>query len=401
MLRTLQSTGFIVLIKILLNCLSLISALTIGLAGSASASDGPAAPLKPSIAPLQTAHTFAQVQEGGRTSTLLVVAMGKDAVHAIDLSAMRQHYSADAFNVIEQFSAATLDQLARRTQEVRSYPIDRLLNVGPRGVRHIAAGTNYTAHGEETGLDEAFLFPKLSPATGPRAKVSAAPGTLLDYEVELCARFDREIRSMADFDAARKGFFLCGDFSDRATLVRNLNLQDILSGDGFPDAKSGPDRFPAGALLVVPHDWERFVDSVTISTWVDGKRRQYAQASDMIKDLRTIVQETLAEAGTRTWSFRDGRIPMIERGAIGTDSAILTGTGEGVIFQEPDETVMKSVMGAPDRAAQLVQIERYLAAEQAKRIYLQPGQQVRYESNYLGRIVSDVVASAPSGVPGR
>ncbi|MET0208496.1 MAG: hypothetical protein ABW220_05610, partial [Burkholderiaceae bacterium] len=108
--------------------------------------------------------------------------------------------------------------------------------------------------------------------------------------------------------------------------------------------------------------------------------------------------ETLGQAGTRTWSYAGGRIPMVARQAIGTESAVLTGTGDGVVFQEPEPAVIKAVMGAKDRAAQRAQIERYLAGEAARRIYLQPGNRVRHSSNYLGWIDATVVAA---GAPAR
>ncbi|WP_306397092.1 fumarylacetoacetate hydrolase family protein [Telluria beijingensis] len=352
-----------------------------------------ATPAGATLAPIAQAHTFAQVRQGDQVHTLLALKMtpGAGTLTAIDLSAASGSYSPDAFDVIARFDAAALDALASQGQDARAYPIERLLGVGPRGLAHIAAGTNYPAHGEEVGMHEAFLFPKLSQAGGPRTTVAASPGALLDYEVEVCARFDRELRSTADFDAARKGFFLCGDFSDRATLVRNIDLAHPASGDGFADAKSGPDRFPTGALLVVPRDWKAFLQGVTIATHVDGQQRQQARAGDMIKDLRAIVSETLDEAGKRTWSYAGGRIPMVARAAIGTGSAVLTGTGDGVVFREPEPAVIEAVTRAKDRAAQLAQIERYLAGEAAKRIYLQPGNRVRHSSNVLGWIDTTVV----------
>ena len=354
-------------------------------------------PAKPALAPLQSAHTFAQIHQGKEIATLLIIELSTDSVRAVDLSAMNKHYSRDAFDVISRFTPAELDGYASRPQGIRSFPINQLMGVGPRGLAHIAAGTNYPEHGKETGMDEgAFLFPKLSPADGPRTEVATAPGVLLDYEVEVCARFDREVRSLADFDAARKGFFLCGDFSDRATLFRNINLSNPYSGDGFADAKSGADRFPVGPFLVVPRDWKRFLSSVTISTYVDDNLRQQANAGDMIKDLRTLVEETLAAAGTRTWSYQTNRIPMINRPAIPTDTAILTGTAEGVVFREPSPKLIKEIMAARNRVEQLVIIDRYVSEEDARRIYLQPGDRVRHESNYLGWIDTKVVA-APSG----
>jgi 2-keto-4-pentenoate hydratase/2-oxohepta-3-ene-1,7-dioic acid hydratase in catechol pathway len=352
------------------------------------------------LAPLDQAHTFAQLRQDAGTSgpsTLLVLSLAREGVSAIDLSALSGLHGLDAFDVVKRFDSAALDALARQPQRARRYPWSRLLGAGPRGLAHVAAGTNYPAHGEETGVEGAFLFPKLAPASGPRMTVATAPGVLLDYEVEVCARFDRELRSMADFEAARKGLFLCGDFTDRATLVRNIDLRNIASGDGFADAKSGADRFPTGPFLVVPRDWKAFLAEVTIATHVDGRPRQGARAADMIKDLPAIVRETLQEAGARTWSYRGGRIPMVERAAIGTESAVLTGTGDGVVFREPGAAVMKEVMTARDRAAQLAVIERYLAGEAARRIYLQPGNRVRHSSNYLGWIEAGVVAAPVAG----
>jgi 2-keto-4-pentenoate hydratase/2-oxohepta-3-ene-1,7-dioic acid hydratase in catechol pathway len=348
------------------------------------------------LAPVETAHTFVQVRKGNVVSTLLVVGLSGASVTAIDLSELAGLNSTDAFDVISRFSTAQLDTLARQPSRTHTHPLAQLLGVGPRGVAHIAAGTNYPEHGKEVGVDSAFLFPKLAPASGPRSTLIAEPGALMDYEVEVCARFDRELRSVADFDEARKGFFLCGDFSDRATLVRNINLKDVTSGDGFPDAKSGSDRFPVGPFLVVPKDWKAFLAGVVIETYVNGERRQHANASDMIKDLRTIVKETLDQAKTRDWSYKGGRIPMVERTAIGTGSAVLTGTGEGVVFKEPGPKVINALMSAASREQQRGVIENYLAGELSKGIYLRAGNAVQYSSNYLGSIDTDVITATPS-----
>jgi 2-keto-4-pentenoate hydratase/2-oxohepta-3-ene-1,7-dioic acid hydratase in catechol pathway len=345
------------------------------------------------LAPLDTAHTFAQVSQNDRLHTLFVLKISGTDVVAINLSELSGLHGPDALDVIKHFDATKLDSMAREPGRTQRYALADLAGVGPRGLDQIAAGTNYPAHGEEVGMADAFLFPKKSPAIGPRSALSVAPGTMMDYEVEICARFDRELRSDADFDAARKAFFLCGDYSDRASLIRNLNLKNVFSGDGFADAKSGFDRFPVGPLLVIPRDWKAFLKEVEIETHVDGKRRQHAYARDMIKDLRVIVQETLAESGTRTWSYQGGRIPMVSRAAIGTDSAILTGTGDGVVFNKPDAATMKSVMTAKDRSGQLAAIDRYIAGEVDKRIYLQPGNTVIYTGKYLGSIHTTVVAA--------
>lgn len=224
--------------------------------------------------------------------------------------------------------------------------------------------------------------------------MTAAPGVLLDYEVEVCARFDREIRSLADFDASRIGLFLCGDYSDRAALFRNIDLRDPYSGDGFADAKSGADRFPAGPFLVVPRDWRAFLAATTLQTRVDGRLRQDVRAADMIRNLRDIVGEALAGAAEgRTWSYRHERIRALRRDAIPTSTAVLTGTGDGVVFREPRPELVAELLQAADRPAQRTIIDRYIGEEDARRIYLQPGNRVRYQSNYLGWIDTEVVAA--------
>ncbi len=285
----------------------------------------------------QGALTFAQVDDGSRLSTILVVGISNDHVEGINLSSISHHYARDAFDVVAGLSWEKVERIASAKTAVRSFPIAQLVGVGPRGLAHIAAGTNYPEHGEETGMDHGvFLFPKFSQATGPIGQITTAPGVLLDYETEVCARFDREVRTMVDFEASRKGFFLCGDFSDRATLFREINLKNSYSGDGFADAKSGPGRFPTGPFLVVPGNWEAFVAKVNFKTIIEGETRQNVDAADMIKDLHTIVQETLTESPSRSWSYASGRVPMLRRAAVGTESAVLTGTGDGVVFREPD-----------------------------------------------------------------
>jgi len=338
--------------------------------------------------------TFAQVNEENRLSTLLVTGMGDTHVQGIDLSRISNHYAQDVFDVVNGLTWDQVERIARAGQGVRSFPKVDLVGVGPRGLAHIAAGTNYPEHGKETGMDEdAFLFPKFSQATGPAGYAETGPGVLLDYEAEVCARFDRPVRTMADFEEAKKGFFLCGDFSDRATLFRGINLKNPYSGDGFPDAKSGPGRFPTSQFLVVPRDWEAFLAQVNFKTYVDGEKRQDVNASDMIKNLRTIVKETLAEGSTRTWSYASGRVPMVQRSTIGTESAVLTGTGDGVVFRAPSPELIGKLMAAPNRKRELEIIDAYVEEEDATRKYLQIGNTVRYTSNYLGWIDTRVVST--------
>lgn len=66
-------------------------------------------------------------------------------------------------------------------------------------------GTNFPEHAEEASSGSVFQFPKFGARSPARTTVKREDGILLDYEVELCGRFDRDITALDDFDAATKG----------------------------------------------------------------------------------------------------------------------------------------------------------------------------------------------------
>ncbi|VUD46012.1 hypothetical protein TDB9533_00738 [Thalassocella blandensis] len=346
------------------------------------------------------ALTFAQTNEDDRRSTILVLDIFENRISGVNLSHLNNNYSENIFDVVAGVGWEEVKEIAKKAKNTKTtfkeevISIAQLIGVGPSGLSHIAAGTNYPEHGKETGMNNgAFLFPKFSAASGPMGSVSADSGILLDYEAEVCARFDREIRSTDDFESARKGFFLCGDFSDRATLMRNINLKNPYSGDGFPDAKSGIGRFPTGPFLVVPKDWKKFLAHLKFNTLVNNEPRQKVNASDMIKDLKTIVLESLAEGSTRTWLFEQARVHMIQGQVIGTEMAILTGTGDGVVFQEPSQDLINQLVAAKNRSQELSIINAYIESEIKLDKYLQPDDTVIYTSNFLGKIETKVTSA--------
>ncbi len=351
------------------------------------------------LASPQDALTVAQIRRGEAITTLLVVRVDGTHAQVIDLSALSGLDDSNPFSVVGHFEREILEKMASSPSKLIKFPISELLPIGPVGTRQIAAGANYPEHGAEAEIDEVFLFPKISKITPPVSRIATGPGVLLDYEVEICARFDRSIRSMADFEAATVGLFLCGDFSDRAELARNVDLKNVASGDGFADGKSGDDRFPVGALLVLPKDWKTFLRTTSISTHVNDERRQFATGGEMIKDLRSLVAAALKYGATRTWNYAGGRIPLFDAGVgISTDVALLTGTGEGVVFRPPSAQFMARLMpeeGEPSKETVGAVIGDWVREAEASRQYLQPGDVVRYSSNRLGTILVNVeLASA-------
>lgn len=343
----------------LLNIVLLLATATIAACGRAEGT--PTLPGNPVVGALHPdALTFAQVDEGDRIATLLVVRLAPYSVEAVDLSARSGHYARDAFDVIGAMAWEELEALAISREGVREVPVQYLVGVGPRGLVQIATGTGQATivagDSRAATAGAPLLFPKFSQATGPAGEVATAAGMQLEAGAGICARFDREIRSLDDFDAARKGFFLCGDFTDRATLARGIDAQGQDSGDGFTDASSGVGRFPAGPLLVVPRDWRGFLATIRVRTLVDGELRQDRSAAGLSADLRDVVAAALDAGARRTWAFDGGRVPMTRRGAIDTGAAVV-------------------------------------ASESAAGRMLHAGNHVRHASNFLGWIDTRVVAA--------
>jgi 2-keto-4-pentenoate hydratase/2-oxohepta-3-ene-1,7-dioic acid hydratase in catechol pathway len=366
-----------------------------------------AKPLIPVVAEPREAFTLAQARDpAGRVVTLLVTGMQPDGVTAVDLTPLGASLDADAFDAMSKLGSGGLEA-AFRTGRRQSYRMDGLLPAGGSGVRHIATGTNFREHAEEAGVDEVFNFPKFGRATPPRTSVALKPGALLDYEVEICARFDRDIRSVADFDAAHKGFFLCGDFTDRAKLMRLIDTSNVASGRGFSDAKSAADFFPTGPFLVVPRDWRAFVGEQRISTEVNREVRQDARGREMILDFRGIVQKALTNGGGGSYTYRGSPVPLLAGGTIERGGAVMSGTSEGVAFMPPRArdfvaSGARYIFTGPmlrGESAQRVMIERFIDKERRSGRYLKAGDLVSHRSSTMGELAVRVTAPGGGFVP--
>lgn len=353
------------------------------------------APLEPGLAPLSEAVTLAQVmQANGTPATLLVTKLDGDTISAVDLSRATGSQSADPFVVLAAASASGLPELARQSGLEREYAVADLLPAAPRGERHIGTGTNFPEHAEEAQSDAVFMFPKFGPATPARTTVKARSDVLLDYEVELCMRFDRAVASLDDFDAATKGVFLCGDFTDRAALIRMIDPDNLDSGSGFSDAKSRADFYPAGALLVVPRDWQSFVAEERFMTFVNGQPRQDARASEMTLDFRGLAGKALGDMERDRFLYQGRQYRLAPNGQIDADMTLMSGTAEGVIFVAPTrgdiiEGGARWLLAAGRaRGKELVPsvIDTFVENEFASGHFLQPGDMVEYRSARLGDI---------------
>jgi len=368
-----------------------------------------AIPLMPAVARPDTAFTFAQTRDSrGRIVTLLVTRLRQDIVQAVDLTRFGGPLDRDVFDVISMVGAEGLAAASHATT-ARRYGVQELLPAGGNGVRHVATGTNFREQARDDEIYETFNSPKFGRATPARTSVTLEPGALLDYEVEICARFDRDIESAADFDAARKGFFLCGDFTDRAKLMRLVNPNDVEFRPGFIDAKSAMGFFPTGPFLVVPRDWRSFVRAERVTAQVNGVLRQDARGGEMMLDFRGIVEKALSSSGTSTYAYRGASMPLLADGKIMQGSAVMSGTSPGVIFMPPQAGDYlaggaRYIFAGPmfrGETAQLVMIDGFIEKERLAGRYLRAGDVVSHRSSSMGDITVRVVSSTAATRPSR
>lgn len=352
--------------------------------------------IAPTIVPLSQAVTLARVADGGQQIVLLVTGFDAGQVTGIPVTSLGFDAVRDPIDVAGALlGQADLDGMISGTAQV-SYPMAQVLSAAGASERNIGIGTNFPEHQAEATMNDVFIFPKFGPPRPPRTSVTVDTTTeLLDYEVEICTRFDRTIATPADFDEAVKGFFLCADFTDRANLVRYLDLHNPYSGIGFSDAKSGPEYFPTGPFLVVPRDWKSFVDHERIVTYVDDTQRQDARAGEMILDFRDLTGMALADDGAPTFRMRRKPVTLIDTPAIDKGVNLMSGTAEGVVFRPPLPDEIRQAIAEADALG--VDPQDHLARllvkrDQQERRFLQPGQTVTYKSSHMGDIVIDVLA---------
>ena len=357
------------------------------------------APLETSLADPADAITLAQfVDPDGETVTLFVQAFNGDTVRGIDLADLGAPQTSDPFAALSAMDRPQLQAAVAQMSEQVTVRIEDLLPIGPSGRQHLGIGTNFPEHAEEAQSGSVFNFPKFGTATSARTSVSAPTGGLLDYEVELCMRFDRPIASVQDFDNAVKGIFICADFTDRIKLLELADFDNLDSGFGFSDAKSGPGFFPTGPFLVIPNDWASFIANTRMMTHLNGEPRQDARGGEMILDFRALTEKVLADMDEARFFYQDEFYTLAPNAQIEEDMALMSGTSEGVIFTTPQrhdyiEIVLKyALKGGPLSGQGLmdVAIPHFIDNERASGHFLKPGDVVRYRASDLGDIEVEI-----------
>jgi 2-keto-4-pentenoate hydratase/2-oxohepta-3-ene-1,7-dioic acid hydratase in catechol pathway len=130
---------------------------------------------------------------------------------------------------------------------------------------------------------------------------------------------------------ARLGFVLCNDFTDRWTLVRDIDLDGPMGQTGFPDGKGGEGMLPIGPWLVVPRDPAAFTPGLPLELYVNGHLRQRDLAGRMIWSPAEIAERAL-ESCDAAYERRAGTVELTDCAGIPARTLLLTGTPAGVMF---------------------------------------------------------------------
>lgn len=378
--------------------LTLSALLLVGSAGAVEVSPFEGEPIAPSVAPIDDALTLARVLSGGQQEVIVVTKFDFDTVEGVPVSALGLSGIIDPIDAgAELLARIDLAQELDDAVETATYAMTDVLPAAGESERNIGIGTNFPEHQEEATMNDVFIFPKFGPPNPPRTTVEVDTAEeLLDYEVEFCARFDRTLQTIEDFDEATIGFFLCADFTDRADLMRYIDLENPYSGIGFTDGKSGPDYFPTGPFLVIPRDWRSFIADERMVTYVDQEQRQDARGAEMILDHRQLIKMALEDSGEPTFRLAREPVTLMEGRAVKKGVNLMSGTSEGVVFRPPTEEVIGEAIasakkdgGDPQEHLAQILVQRDLVP----RDFLQPGQRVTYKSSHLGEIAIDVVAA--------
>ncbi len=366
-----------------------------------------AAPLP--IAPLDQALTFARAQGEARPRLLAIMAYHGDTVSGFDITALAKGPDDDAIDLFLRLGYDGLRQAIEAAPAAEANVADLQIPVRLTNL-HVAVGTNYPEHAEESQVQGTpFLFPKVVEPTGPWATLPAGNG-LLDYEVELCLV---PLSPLAPDTPATGGLILGNDVTDRAMLLRNVDLRDPQSGRGFTSGKSGPGYLPVGDLFVIPRDLKSFLSDLVLQLSVNGRERQRGPVTDWIWDLDEILRQTFARCPSSTdlanvvnpqkttplkrWTYWGGeaRLPFDSEGAIPPRTLIMAGTPAGTIFngigtRDRMQGLLLWLLSGRKGPMPTRVIETYIARARKQKTYLQPGDVVSISVPKLGRMITPV-----------
>ncbi len=317
--------------------------------------EGSRGSFEPVIANPTDALTFARVPEG----LILVTQHEGDALIGVNLTArFGEARTADLIDFAADFHQAALPDVKESAER---FPLDDLVSPLAYHYPSVAAGTNFKEHAEEIYSDDPpFLFPKLAEAGRWNEGVPFLPR--LDFEAELCMFPLADIKSAGS--PAEYGLVLCNDFTDRWTLLKELDLGEPLGLTGFASGKGCEKCLPTGYLVVIPRTPDFYL-SLNLSLYVNDELRQQFRMADLILPIEEIVSQAFRN---RNADYRkaDEAVSLLPHDHIPKGTLILTGTAAGVLFKP--------------------------ANIWNQGFYLQAGDVVRTEATYLGHLENTIEA---------
>jgi len=348
------------------------------------------------IAPVHEALTFARMESDSGPRSLLVLRYERGLVDAIDLSKALGKPVRDPVDVFEQHGRAQIEAIASRPpRDARvSIPSTDLTVPLDLGTHHVAAGTNYPEHAGEAGVEDGpFLFPKLVMPTGPRANVTVGKA-LLDHEVELAWVTLDDVHEGSTPE--EMGILLCNDYTDRDTLLRQIDVSNIASGEGFTTGKSFPGYLPVGDLFVVPRDYRAFAASRELVLEVNGVLRQRSMVSAQIWDIDELIAE-IWKRRDRRWLHRAREVGLLADGnVLPRRTMILSGTPSGTVFRDiglahKAKGVAAWILGGWREPITKQVIDAYTHDPNVRALYLRPGDRVTARVDGLGVIDNEII----------
>jgi len=343
------------------------------------------------IAGIDQALTFARIKDNVQKRVIAVRRYQAGWANGVDLSIELNRLVDDPITMYLEYGYETLRNIIAHAspKSLISVRATDLVMPAELSARHIAAGLNFSEHAGETNVEkDPFLFPKWVAPTGPFAEVSIGGG-LLDYEAELALVPLKPIPQGQDPDEV--GLILCNDYTDRATLLRHVDVDDITSGKGFTTGKSFPGFLPVGNLFVIPRDWRDFTQDLTLQLYVNHGLRQRSKNTNMIWDYDRIIEEIWKRRRTQ-WTYMGQPISLLgDSQHIPDRILIMSGTPHGVVFhgvptQQRITGFLAWLMGGWGQSVPFYAIEAYIDDAKAARIYLQPGDRVVIHTDRLGVI---------------
>lgn len=305
----------------------------------------------------------AEALDRAGTRLLLVSSYEGGEVTGVDLTAVF-----GMSDPVALYNAQGYDEIAAASGGKVTLPLSALGIPVDLTASHIAAGTNFPEHAEESAVEDGpFLFAKEVEPTSFDAPIPAGDA-LLDCEVELC------FVALEAFEISRApaeaGLILCNDVTDRAKLMRNIDASDVTSGKGFTTGKSAPGYLPVGNLFVIPRDLRAFASAVELRLWRGDELKQSARQSEAIRDFDELVRQSAARQDV-LWDFEGREVGLpIQDGVVPVRTAILAGTPDGTVFRGVDKSSMALgawdwLAGGWDRTLVSHVVERQIAKERA------------------------------------